>query len=93
MQAAEVPDRDKADLIVQLLLDLVQQRLPFLTVTLPGLLGVPGVDLRVFNPRLCPLTVHKGFEARGRIAEGPAHLERQVFQRLLSMGRGKGGAL
>src|SRR6266540_372717 len=70
-----------------ILLDLVLQRFPVLTVTFLGLLGVPGVDLRVFNPRLHPLAHHERIETRRGAAKGATALKRQGLVRLLAMGR------
>src|SRR5437870_11063866 len=93
MQTAEFPDRDKAYLIVQLLLDLVQQCFALLAVPLLGLLGVPGVDLRVFHPRLRSLAHYEGFKARGGAAKGTTALQRQGLVRLLAMRRLIGSTL
>src|SRR5215475_16038812 len=87
MQATEFPDRDKAHLIVQLLLDLVQQRFAFFAVTLLGLLDIPGVDLRVFYPRLRSLARHEGIKAGGGATKGTTALQRQGLVRLLAMRR------
>src|SRR6266540_2703934 len=71
-----------------ILLDLVLQRFPVLAVTLLGLLGVPGVDLRVFTPRLHPRARHEGIQARGGAAKGawasryPAKVRRHLQLRL-----------
>src|SRR4029450_10500979 len=92
MQATEFPDRDKAHLIVQLLLDLVQQRFTFFAVTLLGLLDIPGVDLRVFHPRLRSWARHEGIKACGGAAKGATALQRQGLVRLLAMRRLVGSA-
>src|SRR5215468_3127557 len=93
MQGTEFPDRDKAHLIVQLLLDLVQQRFAFFAVTLLGLLDIPGVDLRVFYPRLRSLARHKGIKACGGATKGATALQRKGLVRLLAMRRLIGSTL
>src|SRR3712207_6161864 len=82
-----LPDWHKARFVVEFLLNLVQQVLALLAVALHRLLLVPGVTLGVLDPGLRSLAVDKGTKARGGIAEGPAAMERQVFERLLPMRR------
>src|SRR5215475_1355911 len=93
MQDTQFPDRDTAHLVVELLLDPVQQRFPLLAVTLLGLLGVPGVDLRVLHPRQRSLTLHKGIKARSSAAKGATGLQREGLVGLLAMSSLVGSAL
>src|SRR5216684_9394576 len=93
MQDAMFPDRDEAHLVIQVLLDLVQQRFPLLTVTLLALLGIPGIDLWVLDPRLHPGARHEGIKARGGAAKGGTALHREGPVRLFSMGRLVGSTL
>src|SRR6266851_8707314 len=88
-----LPDRDKARLVVELLLDLVQQRFPLLTVTFLGLLGIPSVDLWVFDPGLHPGARDEGIDARRGAAEGGTGLQREPLVRAIVMRRLVGGAV
>src|SRR5919108_4290479 len=90
-EKTEFPDRDKACLIVQFPLDLVQQCCSFLAVALHRLPGVPLVDLRVFDPRVRPSAMGESLQPGGGVAVGAASLECQVLQRLFPMGGRKGG--
>src|SRR5262245_45062753 len=84
VQPAQLPDRDEAGLVVELLLDLVKKRLALLPVALPGLLGVPDVDLGILDPRLGALARHEGIQARGRAAERARPLQGQGLVGLLA---------